>query len=275
MLTLFQSKLGKNVLPTHILPFGWFTRIFFIGVLLDIHYYYYIIWVFLHSGFFVSLYLVAIRIMTAFPHRFSHPLKCCWMLCCVYKTTGALDIYGAFLFQQPTFICGERLKQKYSFLCYKAWHDLTRIRWRESKKNNGEWGKRSDCATQPKWAESRIWQLTCQLDAMHPFHDERNGRFIDILTIFQCCSIDLGARGPCAGSVECLDDHTVLGKFLQVVQGVDFAIAGGLHLHNAVLAVTAWAVFSITDLVTPDNAILKLLPGSLKSINQNSLQPFH
>lgn len=93
-----------------------------------------------------------------------------------------------------------------------------------------------------------------------------NGYFIIILTIFQRRSIDLWARGPCASSVKSLNDHTVLSKLLQVVQGVDLTVASGFHLHNAVLAITARAIFSITDLVTPDNAILQFFPGSLKSI---------
>lgn len=87
-----------------------------------------------------------------------------------------------------------------------------------------------------------------------------------ILTVFQRSGVDLGARGPCAGSVKCLDDHAVLGELLQVVQGVDLAVAGGFHLHNAVLAVAARPVFSIADLVTSDDAILQLLSGSLKNI---------
>lgn len=95
-------------------------------------------------------------------------------------------------------------------------------------------------------------------------HDVLNGCFVIILTIFQRGGVDLRARGPRPGSVEGLNDHTVLSKLLQVVQGVDLAVAGGFHFHNAVLAIAAGAIFSITDLVTPDNAVLQLFPGSLK-----------
>lgn len=145
-----------------------------------------------------------------------------------------------------------------------TWFDTDQI----SRKQTEQWRvrKSSDCATKLKRVESRLWQFTLELNMMWPIHDVQNGCFIIMLTIFQRRSIDLWARGPCAGSVKSLNDHTVLSELLQVVQSVDLAVAGGFHLHNAVLAVTARAIFSITNLVTPDNAILQLFPGSLKSI---------
>lgn len=138
MLTLFQSKLGKNVPPQHIF--------FHLVDLLDLFYWstvrYTLYRGFPPFGLFCIFIFGSHQDHDGISTSLQSPsnAKCCWMLCCVYKTTGALDISEAFLFQQPTFICGERLKQKYSFLCYKACRDLTRIRWRESKKNNGERG---------------------------------------------------------------------------------------------------------------------------------------
>ncbi|TNN32509.1 hypothetical protein EYF80_057332 [Liparis tanakae] len=88
------------------------------------------------------------------------------------------------------------------------------------------------------------------------------------LTVFQRGGVDLRARGPGAGSVEGLHHHAVLGELLQVVQGVDLAVPRGLHLHDAVLAVAARAVLPVTDLVTPDDPVLQLFPGSLENRKQ-------
>ena len=54
-----------------------------------------------------------------------------------------------------------------------------------------------------------------------------------------------------------------MGELLEVVQGVDLAVPGGLHLHDAVLPVAARAVFSVADLVAADDAVLQLLLGCL------------
>lgn len=83
------------------------------------------------------------------------------------------------------------------------------------------------------------------------------------LTILQRGGIDLAGRGPCASPIEGLDHHPVLGKLLEVVQGVDLAVPGGLHLHDAILPIAARAVLSVADLVAPYDAILQLLLGRL------------
>lgn len=83
-------------------------------------------------------------------------------------------------------------------------------------------------------------------------------------TIFQCGSVDLRAGGACAGPVEGLDHHSILGKLLQVVQGVHLTVPSSLHLYDAVLAVTARPVLTVTNLVAPDHPVLKLLPGGLE-----------
>lgn len=85
----------------------------------------------------------------------------------------------------------------------------------------------------------------------------------DALTILQGGGIDLAGRGPCASPIEGLDHHPVLGKLLEVVQGVDLTVPSGLHLHDAVLPVAARAVLSVANLVAPYDAILQLLLGRL------------
>ena len=54
-----------------------------------------------------------------------------------------------------------------------------------------------------------------------------------------------------------------MGKLLEVVQGVDLTVPGGLHLHDAVLPIAARAVLSVADLIATDDAILQLLLGCL------------
>lgn len=83
-------------------------------------------------------------------------------------------------------------------------------------------------------------------------------------TILQCCSVDLstGRTGP--RSVEGLNHDAVLCKLLQVVQGVHFTVPCSFHLHYAVLAVAAWTILPVTDLVASDHPVLKLLLGRLK-----------
>lgn len=54
-----------------------------------------------------------------------------------------------------------------------------------------------------------------------------------------------------------------MGKLLEIVQGVDLTVPGGLHLHNAVLPIAARTVLSVANLVAPDDAILQLLLGRL------------
>lgn len=93
-----------------------------------------------------------------------------------------------------------------------------------------------------------------------------------VLTIFQCCSVNLRARGTSACSVKSLHNHTILGKLLQVVQGVDLTVTSGFHLHNAVLAITAWAVLPVADLVTADHTVLQLLPGRLSDQTRAQLK---
>ena len=83
-------------------------------------------------------------------------------------------------------------------------------------------------------------------------------------TIFQCGGVDLSTGWTRPGSVEGLDHHPVLGKLLQVVQGVHLTVPGGFHLYYAVLAVAARAVLPVTDLVASDDSVLQLLLRSLK-----------
>lgn len=54
-----------------------------------------------------------------------------------------------------------------------------------------------------------------------------------------------------------------MGKLLEVVQGVDLTVPGGLHLHDAVLPIAARAVLSVADLIATDDTILQLLLGRL------------
>lgn len=83
------------------------------------------------------------------------------------------------------------------------------------------------------------------------------------LTILQGGGIDLTGGGPRASPIEGLDHHPVLGELLEVVQGVDLTVPGGLHLHNAVLPIAARAGLSVANLVAPYDAILQLLLGRL------------
>lgn len=85
-------------------------------------------------------------------------------------------------------------------------------------------------------------------------------------TVFQCGSVDLSTGWACPSSVEGLDHYPVLGKLLQVVQGVHFTVPRSFHLHYAVLAVAAWTVFSVPDLVASDNPVLQLLLRSLREM---------
>lgn len=87
------------------------------------------------------------------------------------------------------------------------------------------------------------------------------------LTVFQCCSVDLSTGRARSGSVEGLDHNPVLGKLLEVVQGVNFTVSCRFHLHDTVLAIAARAVFSVANLVASDNAVLQLLLRSLEEIN--------
>lgn len=88
--------------------------------------------------------------------------------------------------------------------------------------------------------------------------------FPSVLTVFQCRRIDLSTGRACPGSVEGLDHDPVLGKLLEVVQGVHFAVPCSFHLYDAVLAVAAWTVFPVTDLVASDDPILQLLLWGLR-----------
>ena len=54
-----------------------------------------------------------------------------------------------------------------------------------------------------------------------------------------------------------------MGKLLEVVQGIDLTVPGGLHLYDAVLPIAARAVLSVADLIATDDAILQLLLGRL------------
>lgn len=85
-----------------------------------------------------------------------------------------------------------------------------------------------------------------------------------ILTILQCGGIDLAGRRPRARAVECLHHHPILRKLLEVVQCVDLAVPCGLHLHDAVLPVAAWAVLPVANLVATDHPILQLLLWGLE-----------
>lgn len=76
------------------------------------------------------------------------------------------------------------------------------------------------------------------------------------LTVFQRRRIDLSTGRACPGSIESLDHDPILGKLLEVVQGVDFTVPCSFHLHDAVLAVAAWTIFPVTDLVASDNPVL-------------------
>lgn len=78
-------------------------------------------------------------------------------------------------------------------------------------------------------------------------------------TVLQSGGVDLRAGGPSAGTVEGLHHHPVLGKLLQVVQGIDLAVARGLHLHDAILAIAARTVLPVPDLIAPNNPVLQLL----------------
>lgn len=88
--------------------------------------------------------------------------------------------------------------------------------------------------------------------------------FLFVLTVFQCCRIDLSTGRACPGSVEGLDHDPVLGKLLEVVQGVHFAVPCSFHLYDAVLAVAAWTIFPVTDLVASDDPILQFLLRGLR-----------
>lgn len=86
-----------------------------------------------------------------------------------------------------------------------------------------------------------------------------------VLTVFQCCGIDLSTGRASPGSVEGLDHDPVLGKLLEVVQGVHFAVPCSFHLYDAVLAVAAGTIFPVTDLVASNDPILQFLFRSLKA----------
>lgn len=86
------------------------------------------------------------------------------------------------------------------------------------------------------------------------------------LTVFQRGRIDLSTGRACPGSVESLDHDPVLGKLLEVVQGVDFTVPCSFHLHDAVLAVAAWTIFPVTDLVASDNPVLQFLLRGLRGM---------
>lgn len=83
------------------------------------------------------------------------------------------------------------------------------------------------------------------------------------LTILQGGGINLAGRRPCASPIEGLDHHPILGKLLEIVQGVDLTVPGSFHLHNAVLPIAARTVLSVANLVAPDDTILQLLLGCL------------
>lgn len=88
--------------------------------------------------------------------------------------------------------------------------------------------------------------------------------FLSFLTVFQRGRVDLSTGRARPGPVEGLDHHPVLGKLLEVVQGIHLAVPRRLHLHDAVLAVAARAVFPVADLVASDDPILQLLLRSLR-----------
>lgn len=108
------------------------------------------------------------------------------------------------------------------------------------------WDRASACASQDAWLF---------------FH---SSAFPFVLTVFQRGRVDLSTGRARPGPVEGLDHHPVLGKLLEVVQGVHLAVPGRLHLHDAVLAVAARAVFPVADLVASDDPILQLLLRSLR-----------
>lgn len=98
------------------------------------------------------------------------------------------------------------------------------------------------------------------LDLLTPFlHFVHFVTVCVFLTIFQGGRIDLRTRRPRPGPVEGLDHHSVLSKLLEVVKGVYFAVSSRFHLHDTILAVAAWAIFSVANLVAADKTVLQLL----------------
>lgn len=192
---------------------------------------------------------------------------------CLWGHVWSWYLQKAFGFQQPRllFMLKEKRECSNFRLQSMAWFDTDQTA--KKQKEQWQWKKWNNCESKPKQTEDDI--SDSRSNSLLHFHciwcttlfnlSLLLLLLIVILTIFQCGSIDLWAGGPCAGSVKSLDNHTILSKLLQVVQSVDLAIPGGLHLHNAVLAITARAVLSVTNLVTPDHTILQLFPRSLRN----------
>lgn len=83
-------------------------------------------------------------------------------------------------------------------------------------------------------------------------------------TILEGGGDDFLRRRPCPGPVAGLHHQAVLGELVEVVQGVDLAVPGGVDADNVELEVAPCAVLAVTYLVAADNPVLQMLLGSLK-----------
>lgn len=83
-------------------------------------------------------------------------------------------------------------------------------------------------------------------------------------TILQGGSDDFLGRWAGPRAVTGLHHQPVLGKLVEVVQGVNLAVPRGVYADDVELEVTACAVLTVTDLVATDNPILQVFFGSLE-----------
>lgn len=82
-------------------------------------------------------------------------------------------------------------------------------------------------------------------------------------TILEGGGDDFLRRRPRASPVTRLHHQAVLGELVEVVQGIDLAVPGGVDADDVELEVAPSAVLAVTDLVASDDAILQMFLGSL------------
>lgn len=82
-------------------------------------------------------------------------------------------------------------------------------------------------------------------------------------TILEGGGDDFLRRRPRAGPVTRLHHQAVLGELVEVVQGVDLTVPGGVDADDVELEVAPRAVLAVTDLVASDDPILQMFLGSL------------
>lgn len=88
-------------------------------------------------------------------------------------------------------------------------------------------------------------------------------------TVLEGGGDDFLRRRSRPGAVAGLHHQAVLGELVQVVQGVDLAVARGVDADDVELEVAPGAVLPVAYLVAADNPVLQVLLGSLNGKEKN------